>query len=109
MSDTATKTARAECDECGKQVRIRQDGTVGKHSYRQHGRDVECRLSGKRYAFHMGEFRVIKRDANGIATLWLCECRCGETETAPEYKPLEQWHDEHGRAAYAAMAEAVQP
>ncbi len=96
---TTERITSAECDWCGKKIRIRQDGTIGTHHYMKHGRKVECGHSGKPYAFHMGTFRVIKRDANAKATLWLCECRCGATETAPDYAPLVQWHDQHGKAA----------
>ena len=96
---TTERITSAECDYCGHVVRIRRDGTVGKHGYTQRGLKVECYDSGKPYAFHLGSFRVIERDENRQATLWLCECRCGETKTAPDYVPLEKWHSEHYKAA----------
>jgi hypothetical protein len=98
MTGSATK---AECDHCGLKVRIREDGTVAPHHYTRNRLKVECEHSGRRYAFHMGTFRVVARYTDGKAALWLVECRCGEAQTGPTYDVVEAWHAEHVTAAYA--------
>ena len=80
---------QVECDHCGLKVRLRQDGTYSEHGWKRHGVFNRCEKSGKRYAFHMGEFRVIERDAKGVGTKWLAECRCGLGWTGAEYDEAE--------------------
>ena len=98
---------KAECDHCGHKVRILADGTIGQHQYRRHGQKIRCDHSGRRYAFHMGTFRVVSRAPGGKATLWLVECRCGEAKTGPTHDDVETWHAGHVSDAYAASSAAT--
>ncbi len=88
-------TTKAECDHCYRVAPIRQDGTYGVHYCTVNGMRQRCEHVGKRYAFHMGTFRVIERGPDRVATLWHCECRCGEMKTGPTYESVEQWHADH--------------
>ncbi len=95
------KKKRVRCDDCWMSVWLNHDGTYPEHehtSYRcdSRGRRIlatkkteQCKNSGKRYAFHMGEFFVSKRDSNGHGIEWKARCRCGESWTAPEYDDVE--------------------
>lgn len=90
------KTAeRVECDRCGIKVRLRADDTYPPHGWTRRSVHHECTHGGKRYARHMGEFRVIERDQNGIGTKWLAQCRCGRAWTGAEYDEVERPWKEH--------------
>lgn len=107
---TPTITTRVECDHCGLKVRLRKDGTVPPHeytSYRENWRGgvvpgsrkrQRCEHSEKRYAFHMGTFFVVTRNARGIGTSWRARCRCGEFWDEPTYDAVELKWVEHCRA-----------
>lgn len=114
MSAPAKRKQRVECDHCGYKVYLNEDGTYRDHestSYRvdHNFRRImatkttkQCENSGKRYAFHMGTFRVIERQPNGKAITWIAECRCGESWTAPDYDSAEAPWAEHNKAERAA-------
>lgn len=93
---------KVECDHCGHRVRIREDGTVGVHRYTHNRQKVECEHSGRRYAFHMGTFRVERRGPDGKGILWLVECRCGEARTGATHEDVVSWHAGHVSTAYVA-------
>lgn len=94
---------KVECDHCGMKVRLLKDGTYSEHGWKRHGVFNRCEKSLRKYAFHMGEFRIIQRDANGKGITWLAECRCGEGWTGPEYEDVEsQWSAHQAEVKTAA-------
>lgn len=44
--------------------------------------------------------RVTERDPQGIATLWLAQCQCGEDFTGPDYAPVEAAWNAHRTAKH---------
>lgn len=92
---------RVDCDRCLCVAPLRRDGTVGTHSYTRNGRRQKCEGIGKPYAFHMGNFTVIERGPDRVATLWHCACRCGEMKAGPTYESVQAWHAEHYRDVVA--------
>lgn len=99
MSRVDQRIKRAECDYCGNIAPILKDGSVGVHYVTLGGERRQCAWAGRHYAFHMGAFKVIERGPDRVATLWHCECRCGEMKTGPDYESVQAWHNEHYRSA----------
>lgn len=89
---------RVDCDECLNGAQLLRDGTVGSHYRIQRGVREKCEGAGRRYAPHLGYFKVIKRGTGRAADLWHCQCRCGQQKVAATYDELEVWHNAHGRA-----------
>lgn len=110
------KKQRVECDRCVKKVWLNADGTYPEHTHitypcDRYGRRIikaknirQCENSGKRYAFHMGEFFVTKRDSNGWGVEWKAQCRCGESWTGPEHDDVEAPWAQHAQEMKAQVA-----
>jgi hypothetical protein len=94
----AQRIKRVDCDQCFNVAPLLKDGTVGVHYCTRNGIRQKCEYVGRRYAFHMGAFKVIERGPDRVATLWHCECRCGEMKTGSDYESVEAWHNEHYRS-----------
>lgn len=86
---------RVECDICGLKANLRQDGNVGAHGYIQHGRRVSCKASGTPYAKHRAEIKAVTRGADGKATKWRADCRCGDVWTGPDFADVNAEFDRH--------------
>lgn len=113
-------TVKVECDHCGRNVRLRRDGTYGKHGW---ATDLECDNSRLPYAFHAADINVIERDQDGKPTQLEILCHCTETWTGTdqafiealwrghrreqETKPGNQLYREHVQAHGPALKGAV--